>query len=166
MNTHIGLGYAPAFPSWLERQARRAVLVVWWAITLQLPKRYALWQRARRIRRLAPITPAWQPILIQQTDPRSIRVPRSVEPTVSVIIPSYGKVEYTLACLASIAANPPTAAIEVIVVDDATPDGSTGCLAVSARHPPGRQSDEPRLSALLQYRRACRQGRIPAAAEQ
>lgn len=69
------------------------------------------------------------PVLIQQPDPRCICVPRSVQPTVSVIIPSYGKVEYTLACLASIAANPPTAAIEVIVVDDATPDGSTGCLA-------------------------------------
>src|SRR4029077_988518 len=34
----------------------------------------------------------------------------------------------TLHCLASIAAHPPAAAIEVIVVDDATPDGSTECL--------------------------------------
>ena len=107
MNTHIGLGYAPAFPAWLARQARRAVLVVWWAVTLQLPKRYALWQRARRIRRLAPITQALQPILIQQVDPWRIRVPRSANPTVSIIIPSYGKVDYTLRCLASIAANPP-----------------------------------------------------------
>ena len=70
-----------------------------------------------------------QPILIHEADPRRIRVPRSADPTVSVIIPSYGKVEYTLRCLASIAAHPPTAAIEVIVVDDATPDGSTACLA-------------------------------------
>ena len=50
-------------------------------------------------------------------------------PTVSVIIPCYGKIEYTLRCLASIAANPPKAAIEVIVVDDATPDDTTACLA-------------------------------------
>ena len=56
-------------------------------------------------------------------------MPRSADPTVSIIIPSYGKVEYTLRCLASIAAHPPAAAIEVIVVDDATPDGSTECLA-------------------------------------
>jgi glycosyltransferase involved in cell wall biosynthesis len=44
---------------------------------------------------------------------------------VSVVIPCYGKLEYTLRCLASIAANPPTASIEVIVVDDATADAST-----------------------------------------
>jgi glycosyltransferase involved in cell wall biosynthesis len=48
---------------------------------------------------------------------------------VSVIIPTYGKVEYTLCCLASIAAYPPEASIEVIVVDDAIQDGSTSCLA-------------------------------------
>ncbi len=128
MSTHIVPRYAPAFP-WLERQARRAVQLVWWTVTLQLPSRYALWQRARRIRRLAPITPALQPVLIHETDPRRISVPHSADPAVSVIIPSYGKVEYTLACLASIAANPPVAPVEVIVVDDATPDGSTACLA-------------------------------------
>jgi O-antigen biosynthesis protein len=129
MSTHIDLGYAPAVPPWLARQARRAVLLVWWTITLQLPKHYVLWRRARRIRRLAPITPALQPILVHEVDPRRIRVPRSLDPVVSVIVPSYGKVEYTLRCLASIAAHPPTAAIEVLVVDDATPDHSTVCLA-------------------------------------
>jgi GT2 family glycosyltransferase len=129
MSTHIDLGYAPAFPPWLAQLARRAVLLVWWTITLQLPRRYVLWQRARRIRRLAPITPAHQPRLLHGVDPRRIRLPCSADPTVSVIIPSYGKVGYTLSCLASIAANPPQAATEVIVVDDATPDTSTACLA-------------------------------------
>ncbi len=55
-------------------------------------------------------------------------LPHSSNPTVSVIIPCYGKVEYTLRCLAAIAVNPPNAAIEVIVVDDATPDNSLVCL--------------------------------------
>jgi O-antigen biosynthesis protein len=128
MNTHIGPDSAPAFPPWLERLARRAVLLVLWTITLQLPKRFALWRRARRMRRIAPIAPALQPVLIHDVDPQRIHVPRSANPTVSIIIPSYGKVEYTLGCLASIAAHPPAAAIEVIVVDDATPDGSTACL--------------------------------------
>jgi GT2 family glycosyltransferase len=114
---------------WLRRQARRAALLVWWTITLQLGKRYVLWRRARRIRRLAPITPNMQPLLIREADPRQIRIPRSAAPTVSVIIPTYGKVEFTLCCLASIAAYPPEASIEVIVVDDATQDGSTNCLA-------------------------------------
>ena len=68
-------------------------------------------------------------MLIRGRDPKQIRIPQSTDPTVSVIITSYGKVEYTLCCLASIAAHPPKAAIEVIVVDDATPDNSTACLA-------------------------------------
>jgi O-antigen biosynthesis protein len=129
MSARIDLGRAPAFPPWLRRLARRAVLLVWWTITLQLPQRFVLWRRARHIRRRSPITPALQPILIHQVDPQQIRVPCSADPTVSIIIPCYGKVEYTLSCLASIAAHPPAAAIEVIVVDDATPDGSTACLA-------------------------------------
>ena len=129
MSSHIGPVHAPAFWPWLERQARRATLLVWWTVTLQLPKHYALWKRARRLRRLTPITPALQPILVHEVDPRRICVPLSADPTVSIIIPSFGKVEYTLRCLASIAAHPPAAAIEVIVVDDATPDGSTECLA-------------------------------------
>ena len=47
----------------------------------------------------------------------------------SIIIPACSKVKFTLDCLASIAAHPPNAEIEVIVVDDATPDLSTACLA-------------------------------------
>jgi GT2 family glycosyltransferase len=128
MSTHIGIDYAPAIPPWLVQLGRRVVLLVWWTLTFQLPRRFVLWRRARRIRRLAPITPALQPTLFHAGDPRGIRVPRSADPIVSVIIPSYGKIEYTLGCLASIAAHPPKAAIEVIVVDDATPDGSTACL--------------------------------------
>ena len=123
------MGTQAHLAAWLKRQARRAVLLVWWTITLQLRKRYLLWRRAKRIRRLAPITPNMQPLLIREADPRQIRVPRSATPTVSVIIPTYGKVEFTLCCLASIAAYPPEASIEVIVVDDATQDGSTSCLA-------------------------------------
>src|SRR3984885_8795556 len=95
-----------AISPWLARQARRSALLVWWTLTLQLPKRF-----------------------IRGRDPKQIRIPQSTDPTVSVIITSYGKVEYTLCCLASIAAHPPKAAIEVIVVDDATPDDSTACLA-------------------------------------
>ncbi len=113
MSARIDLGRAPVLPPWLRRLARRAVLLVWWAITLQLRQRFVLWRRAKQIRRLAPITPALQPILIHHADPRQIRVPHSADPAVSIIVPCYGKVEYTLSCLASIAAHPPEAAIEV-----------------------------------------------------
>jgi hypothetical protein len=123
------MGVQAGFAGWLKKQARRAILLIWWTVTLQLRYRLTLWLRARRIRRLAPITPERRPVLIDAPDPKSLLLPRSDEPTVSVIIPTYGAVEYTLCCLASITANPPKAAIEVIVVDDATQGGSTACLA-------------------------------------
>lgn len=114
---------------WFHRQARRLVLLFWWSITLQLYTQFGFWMRARRVRRLAPITPGSQPTLLHPVDPRDLRIPRSANPTVSIIIPTYGQVDYTLACLASIAAHPSRATIEVIVIDDATPDASTACLA-------------------------------------
>ncbi len=58
-----------------------------------------------------------------------ILIPSSDNPLVSVIIPIYGKVDYTLRCMASIAANPPLAAFEVIVVDDCSPDDSWNVLS-------------------------------------
>jgi GT2 family glycosyltransferase/glycosyltransferase involved in cell wall biosynthesis len=49
-------------------------------------------------------------------------VATSDAPRVSVIIPTYGQVAYTLRCLASIAANPPAARFEIIVIDDGSPE--------------------------------------------
>jgi GT2 family glycosyltransferase len=49
-------------------------------------------------------------------------VPTSDTPSVSVIIPTFGQVGYTYRCLASIAAHPPAASFEVIVIDDASPE--------------------------------------------
>ncbi|MES2025434.1 MAG: glycosyltransferase [Pseudomonadota bacterium] len=59
----------------------------------------------------------------------SLSIPVSDSPLVSVIIPIYGKIDYTLRCLAAIVANPPQAAFEVIVVDDNSPDGSPDVLS-------------------------------------
>jgi len=58
----------------------------------------------------------------------SIALPTSTNPLVSVIIPVYGKIEYTLCCLDSIARNPPEVPFEVIVVDDYSPDHSIEVL--------------------------------------
>ncbi|WP_213779813.1 glycosyltransferase [Caballeronia sp. dw_276] len=52
----------------------------------------------------------------------------SEEPLVSVIIPIYGKIDYTLRCLVSIGKNPPTAPYEIVVVDDCSPDNSLEIL--------------------------------------
>ena len=53
----------------------------------------------------------------------------SLTPQISVIIPVYGKLEYTIRCLTSIAANCPQAEFEVIVVDDCSPDNSFDVLS-------------------------------------
>ncbi|WP_413625510.1 glycosyltransferase [Luteibacter sp. Lutesp34] len=59
----------------------------------------------------------------------SLSLPTSTTPRVSVVIPVHGKIEYTLACLRSIANHPPTDPFEVIVVDDASPDNTATVLA-------------------------------------
>ena len=60
---------------------------------------------------------------------KTIKIPASQNPLVSVIVPIYGKIVYTLHCLASIAANLPQAAFEVIIVDDCSPDNSAEALS-------------------------------------
>ena len=54
--------------------------------------------------------------------------PKYKSPKVSVIIPVYGKVEYTLKCLLSIIDNLPKVPFEIIVVDDCSPDNSIHIL--------------------------------------
>jgi GT2 family glycosyltransferase/ubiquinone/menaquinone biosynthesis C-methylase UbiE/glycosyltransferase involved in cell wall biosynthesis len=56
-------------------------------------------------------------------------LPTSSDPIVSIIIPIYGKVEFTLACLRSIATFPPNIPFEVLVIDDCSPDNSAQILA-------------------------------------
>lgn len=46
----------------------------------------------------------------------------------SIIVPAYGNLPYTLACLRSVALHGAQATFEVIVVDDASPDGSAAGL--------------------------------------
>jgi len=59
----------------------------------------------------------------------SFVIPASDCPEISIIIPVYGKIDYTLHCLRSIASNSPQTAFEVIVVDDCSPDDSFDVLS-------------------------------------
>jgi O-antigen biosynthesis protein len=60
--------------------------------------------------------------------PSQVRLPSSPRPLVSLVIPTFGKVDYTLRCLGSIAAAPPQVSIETIVVDDASGDPRVAAL--------------------------------------
>ena len=59
----------------------------------------------------------------------AINIPLATEAVVSVIIPVYGKMEYTLRCLESIANYTPKTPLEIIVVDDCSPDDSFKALS-------------------------------------
>ncbi len=105
-------------------------------------------------------------MLIHEVDPRRIRVPRSADPTVSIIIPSYGKVEYTLSCLASIAAQSARGGHRGNRRRRRDARWLDRLPGFGAGHPADRQSEQPWVSPLLQHRRSRRQGRVSAAAEQ
>lgn len=58
----------------------------------------------------------------------SINLPFYDKPTVSVLIPVFGKLDYTIACLRLISQNLPKAAFEVLVLDDRSPDETVNTL--------------------------------------
>lgn len=128
------------FPT-VARSLRLSAKVTWWAGTLQLPSRYRLWRTSKQLR-LASAAPvphlsaepsgpvvalgsdhpgessaAQTPLL----DVGDIWIASSPEPVVSIVIATFGQVALTLACLRSIARNPPSTPFEVILVDDAYP---------------------------------------------
>ncbi|HEX5326967.1 MAG TPA: hypothetical protein VFW75_09900, partial [Acetobacteraceae bacterium] len=105
---------------WLRRQSRRVALLAWWTVTLQLPRHAAYWLRARRTRGLP--TRMLAALITDPVSPAGLRFETPAAPAVSIIITSYGKVDHTLRCLASIAAWRPAAAAEIIVIDDASGD--------------------------------------------
>jgi O-antigen biosynthesis protein len=123
---------------WLARRLRQCVLLVWWILTLQLHTQARHWLRARRLRRIAP---AASPVpLIASVDPRTLVLPLADDPVVSIIVPTYGQIEFTLRCLVSVAANKPDVPIEVIVVDDAWPGaGGADDPAHAEMQDPGRR---------------------------
>ncbi len=101
---------------------------------LPLPWLKARWRRilnpirARQAdrRALLGLPPPIDPL----PEPSQVRLPFGPSPPLaSLIIPTFGKVDYTLRCLASIAAAPPQISIETIVVDDASPDPRVAGLA-------------------------------------
>ena len=106
------------------------------------------WARVRRqFARRAP--PPSAPLYFPSTAPFSpFTVPASDAPRASIVIPVYNQAAYTLTCLRALAEHPPTAACEVIVVDDGSTDETVDWM--------------PRIRGLRYHRRATNGGFIAA----
>jgi GT2 family glycosyltransferase/glycosyltransferase involved in cell wall biosynthesis len=60
---------------------------------------------------------------------QALEFPASIRPLVSIVIPTYGKLGHTAACLRSIMKHPPAVPIEVMIIEDHSGDPSIGALA-------------------------------------
>ncbi|KAF1720347.1 glycosyltransferase [Pseudoxanthomonas wuyuanensis] len=98
-------------------------------------------RRAPRIRRQSLYFPAEAALA-------PFAVPASDTPRASIVIPVYGQLAHTVNCLRALAAHPPQAACEVIVVDDGSPDQTAQWM--------------PQIAGLRYHRRAHNGGFIAA----
>lgn len=111
-----------------------------------VPTAHRAWQRlAGQLRRPLAAAPLWLPAC----EPFApFAVPCSEAPRASIVIPVYGQLQMTVDCLRALAAHPPGLAVEIIVVDDGSPDASGQCL--------------PQVQGLRYHRRATNGGFIAA----
>lgn len=94
------------------------------AIAFRHTPSYALWKS-----RQAALAPAGAPLISPSADLRQgFDFLDCDAPTVSIVIPVYGKVEYTHRCLRSIRSVPTRHGYEIIVVDDCSPDETAAVL--------------------------------------
>ncbi|MEY4641273.1 MAG: hypothetical protein RLZZ227_1267 [Pseudomonadota bacterium] len=80
-----------------------------------------------------PLTQAVKTQPVQGESPeaaRAIHFPTVAAPQVSVIVPVYGKIDYTLHCLRSIQESKTSVPYEVIVIDDCSKDATPELLAL------------------------------------
>jgi len=91
--------------------------------------------------------------------PDTLAFPETAAPLVSVVIPTYGKFDYTLGCLVSICAAMPACPIEVIVLEDCSGDPE---MARLADIPGLRYHENPDNLGFL---RSCNQARALARGE-
>jgi GT2 family glycosyltransferase len=92
----------------------------------------ASWLRVQKHLRRASVSPQralylpeatpWAPFALPVVDPSG------PAPRASIVIPVFNQFAHTLACLRALAAHPPHASIEVIVVDDGSSDETEACL--------------------------------------
>lgn len=82
------------------------------------------WRRLRERRGQRLARPSAMPPSLPSGGSGALRLPRHAKPVASVIVPVYGHLPLTLACLRALADCGDATPFEVIVVDDASPDDS------------------------------------------
>lgn len=83
---------------------------------------YEIWKRQRQNAPLKPIGKGAVPADQYEAVMAALRFDVVESPEVSIVIPTYGNLGHTLACVRSIAAHLPRASVEVIVAEDASGD--------------------------------------------
>lgn len=116
---HVCYVFTPLPIKWKNRVAYQVYRVMGWIF--KGDRNYELWNRENKGRSISiEVAPIEDGEITQVL--RSIRFPAVQAPMVSIIIPSFGNIKHTLACVRSIARNMPKAPIEVIVAEDASGD--------------------------------------------
>lgn len=116
---HVCYVFTPLPIKWKNRCAYALYEVTGWIF--KGDKNYEIWKRKGRVRRIQIHA---EPIEDDRVDAvlASIRFPLVENPLVSIIIPAYGNIRHTLACLRSIHEHMPQVPVEVIVAEDASED--------------------------------------------
>ncbi|MCW0386057.1 hypothetical protein NB722_000596 [Xanthomonas sacchari] len=85
------------------------------------------WERLRV--HAQPLPPPQRALFAVESAPFApFAVPNSPAPLVSIVIPVYNHVAHTLACLRALAAHPPAAPCEILVIDDGSSDDTAQWL--------------------------------------
>lgn len=88
----------------------------------------ASWERVRRQFHRVPLEHRPTLYLPQAQPFAPFSVPLAAQPRASIVIPVYNHFDHTLGCLRALAAHPPVAGVEVIVVDDGSSDATQSSL--------------------------------------
>ena len=115
---------AGRFPA-ATRRLSRALRLLYWTATLQLGVRLRSGGKSSSMASLVDMRRSLgipDPAISPTVHAATIEILASDDPEVSVLIPTYGQVPFTLRCLRSIADAMPDTPIEVIVAEDASGD--------------------------------------------